>query len=263
MTQVFVVKTVDEDTWEPIPGVFEELEAGRARIGWSWLDHLDLRLIQEKINTGEPLDGDEQSAKRCLGFLTRVGVDDYLLYPHQPNRGNFCLVQVMDEYDYSSEEDGLDGFRSFRPCSFLTSVDMDDEIVPSQLRHRLGRPGRFSQVYDTVPFREFLDDLPEAGSIRDDSNRASLRKSTASFERSSPTRSAVSLIELIYPEGSALIYSTAWAIITSCGKALTNVVPMLSSPWLIVSCRIRSKSQSVYRFLLPRAPLKSGSSSRS
>ena len=96
MAAVYVVKTVDEDTGEPIPGVFEELESGRARIAWSYLDHLDLRMIQEKINTGEPLDKDEQWAKRCLGFLTRLSVCDYLLYPHQPNRGHFCVVQVKE-----------------------------------------------------------------------------------------------------------------------------------------------------------------------
>ena len=176
MTQVYVVKTVDDDTGEPIPGVFEELAAGRSRIAWSYLDHLDLRMIQEKINT---LDKDEQKAKRCLRFLTKPTLDDYLLYPHQPERYRFCVVQVKGEYDYSSEEDGLNGdFRSFRPCSLITSVPVDwyDEIVPSQLRVRLGKPGRFSQVYETAPFFGFLDDLPEAGSIQDDSNRASLRR---------------------------------------------------------------------------------------
>ena len=189
MTGVYVVKTVDKDTGEPIPGVFEELEAGRARIGWSYLDHLDLRMIQEKINTGEPLDENEQWAKRCLGFLTRLRVCDYLLYPHQPNRGHFCVVQVMDEYDYSSPEDSLDGdFRSFRPCSLITSdpVDLYDEIVPSQLRRRLGRPGRFSQVSDPVPFREFLNDLPEAGTPQDGSNRVSLRRIHRELRRELP-----------------------------------------------------------------------------
>ena len=179
MTAVYVVKAVEEDTGEPIPGVFEELESGQARLGWSYADHLDLRLIQEKINTGDPLDEYEQEAKRCLGFLTRPSLGDYLLYPHQPRRWKFMVVQVKGEYDYTSAEDGLGGdFRSFRPCSPITleSVDWYDEIVPSQLRGRLGKPGRFSQVYDTGPFLEFLSDLPEAGSIQDDSNRASLRR---------------------------------------------------------------------------------------
>ena len=41
MPRAFVVKTSD-DQW-PISGVFEELKKGRARIGWSYQDDLDLR----------------------------------------------------------------------------------------------------------------------------------------------------------------------------------------------------------------------------
>ena len=51
MPRAFVVKALD-DGW-PIPGVFEELRAGRARIGWSSRDDQDLRLIQEKVDRGE------------------------------------------------------------------------------------------------------------------------------------------------------------------------------------------------------------------
>ena len=79
MSNAFVVKTVKYGL--PVLGVFDELKAGRARIGWSWLDNLDLRLLHEKIKRGEPIDGDEQDARRCLGFLTRVNPEDYLLYP--------------------------------------------------------------------------------------------------------------------------------------------------------------------------------------
>ena len=48
MTTVYVLKTVDKDTGQPISGVFEELKANRARMGWSWDDKLDLRVIQKK-----------------------------------------------------------------------------------------------------------------------------------------------------------------------------------------------------------------------
>ena len=174
MPDAFVVKTVKN--WQPVLGVFNELKAGRARIGWSWLDNLDLRLLLEKIEQEKPLDGNEQAARRCLGFLTRVKSEDYLLYPHQPDRGKFSVVQVTGEYDYSTDKDGLDeDFRSFRPCLLKTPkpVDMYDAIVPSQLRHRLGRPGRFSQVYDTAPLFRFLEDLPGQDDCKTTSNQMS------------------------------------------------------------------------------------------
>ena len=174
MADAFVVKTVKNG--QPVRGVFNELKAGRARIGWSWLDNLDLRLLLEKIKQGKPLDGDEKDARRCLGFLTRVKSEDYLLYPHQPDRGKFCVVQVTGEYDYSTDKDGLDeDFRSFRPCLLKTPkpVDMYDSIVSSQIRHRLGRPGRFSQVYDTAPLFRFLEDLPRQDASKTTSNQMS------------------------------------------------------------------------------------------
>lgn len=177
MPAVYVVKTVH--LGQPFPGVFDELKAGRARIGWSYEDNLDLRVLHDKIEQGKPLDEDQQDAKRCLGFLTRVKPEDYLIYPHQPDRGQFSVVQVKGEYDYSTQKDGLEeDFRSFRPCLLKTPnpVDMYDEIVPSQLRQRLGRPGRFSEVYDTSALFIFLDHLPEQGRLQDDSNRASVNR---------------------------------------------------------------------------------------
>ena len=177
MLTVFVVKAVKEG--QPIPGVFDELKAGRARMGWSYQDNLDLRLLLGRIAQGEQLDEDERGAKRCLGFLTRVKLEDYLLYPHQPERGLFSVVQVKGDYKYSTDKHGLDrDFRSLRACSLKTPepVDMYDEIVPSQLRQRLGSPGRFSQAYDPSSFFRFLEDLPNRGQLQDGSNRASLRR---------------------------------------------------------------------------------------
>ena len=95
-----------------------------------------------------------------MGFLTRVKPEDYLIYPHQPDRGQFSVVQVKGEYDYSTQKDGLkEDFRSFRACLLTTPnpVDMYDEIVPSQLRQRLGRPGRFSEVYETKIILQILE----------------------------------------------------------------------------------------------------------
>ena len=180
MPDAYVVKAVtDEYPSQPIPGVFDELVAGRARIGWSYQDTLDLRLLRRKLEGGGELDEDEQHARRCLGFLTRVNVDDYLLYPHQPERDTFTVVQVKGDYDYSEPQDGLNlDFRSFRPCRLTTPdpVDMYDEIVSSQLRHRLGRPGRFSQVYNTVPVFLFLDALPLRGQRQDGSTTTSIQR---------------------------------------------------------------------------------------
>lgn len=60
MTQAFVVKAIAEGC--PVEGVFNELESGRARIGWSYNDKLDLRKI--RIRPITDLDEHERAAKR-------------------------------------------------------------------------------------------------------------------------------------------------------------------------------------------------------
>ena len=172
MDKAFVVRT--EHDGFPVEGVYTQLAAGRARIGWSELDSQDLRVIQLHLEQGHDLDEDQKSATRCLRFLTKVGADDLLLYPHQPARGQFTVVRVTGDYGYDG---GLgENFRSFRPCALVTPkpVALYDEIVPSSLRQRMGIPGRLSEVSDTGPLRDFLDRLPESGRVQDGTNRVAV-----------------------------------------------------------------------------------------
>lgn len=189
MTRVWVLKTTDRDTGQPIAGVFEELKAARARMGWSWDDTLDLRVIWEKLKQGEPLDEKQKKAKRCLNFLRYVNLEDYIIYPHQPKRGQFSVVKVTGDYDYFDATEGLkEDFRSFRPCSLetLSPVQMNDKIVRPALKYRLGRPGRFSQVHNSKPFFDFLEDLPEAGQQQDGSISENIKRIYSDLGKSLP-----------------------------------------------------------------------------
>ncbi len=171
MPNAFVVRTSNREVpGFVIPGVFKSLRAGRARIGWSYRDDLDLRQITERARRGEwnALTKELQDAWYCHGFLDRVGLNDYLLYPHQDKYGKFCIVQVTGAYEYSPESESVDGdFRSFRTCRMLTdeAIDWYDEIVPPTIRARLGLPRRFYQITDHPLFERLLDVLPQAGKI--------------------------------------------------------------------------------------------------
>lgn len=54
--RAFVVRAA-ESGW-PIPGVYDSLRDGRATIGWSSLDHQDLRIIARMLDEGRELDQD-------------------------------------------------------------------------------------------------------------------------------------------------------------------------------------------------------------
>ena len=166
---VFVVRTQD-NAGNPVDGVFDDLQAGRATIGWSWEDRLDLRTLAKKPRAD--MDRHESDAWRCHGFCYRVRVDDYLLYPNQPQRGRFVAARVTGDYDYLP---GERDFRSYRPCELLTPrpVSLYDPIVPSQLKHRLGRQRRFSRVWDPRPVFDFLHHIADAGKRQDEPGKVS------------------------------------------------------------------------------------------
>ena len=172
MAKVFVVKTVSPEVpGYVIPGIYDSLRGGKARIGWAYYDRQDLRKISAKIRKGEALDADEEKAKRCMGFLTRVSKGDHLVYPHQPQYGTFAIVQVdphEGDYQYAPQGDSLDeDFRSFRRCSLVTEkpISLQDGIVHPTIRRKLGLQGRFYQLYDEDLFKRLLEDLPQAGRI--------------------------------------------------------------------------------------------------
>ena len=123
MPTVFFIKAWSHDyPGRAIPGVFESLQNGNARIGWSYEDRLDLRILQAGRRTGQALDAEEQDAWRCRRFLEEVMHGDYLIYPHQNGYRQFVIAQVTGDYDYAPMNDSLNGdFRSFRPLSLADS----------------------------------------------------------------------------------------------------------------------------------------------
>jgi hypothetical protein len=169
MPRAFVVKTVSRDVpTYVIPGVFASLKTGKARIGWSYQDDLDLRVLREKVVAGQwdDLSKAEQDAWACHRFLDDVSTGDYLVYPHQEQYGKLCIALVTGDYQYSGDDDSLNGdFRSLRPCRLLTTspVDRYDEIVPPLIRRKIGLQGRFYELYDVELLMSLIENLPRAG----------------------------------------------------------------------------------------------------
>jgi hypothetical protein len=168
MVRAFVIKSVSPDV-SPT-GVFDSLRIGKARIGWSYRADLDLRALRERVRTQKwsQVSPEEQDAWACHRFLDDVSVGDYLVYPHQPKYGKFCIAEVTGEYGYLSEEESIDGdFRSFRPCKLLTPqpIDRYDEIVPPRIRNKLGLQGRFYELYDIDLLRGLLGQIASSGRI--------------------------------------------------------------------------------------------------
>ena len=166
----YVVKTIIRgDSQDLARKLFESLQKGSARIGWSWLDNLDLsQIISGNWNE---FDGNQQDAWYCHGFIDRAQIGDLLFYPNVPEFGKFSVAKITGEYRFLSADESLDGdFRSARNCELLTKrpVSKSDEIVAPVLRARLDLRGRFYQLYADEEIADFLNRLPEAGTATAD-----------------------------------------------------------------------------------------------
>lgn len=171
MERAYVVKTKDEGG-SIYKGVFESLMRGTARIGWSYLDNLDLRIIKDCIEKKQwdQLDQNQKDAWRCHGFLDWVNCGDYLVYPHQPEYGKITIVRVNGGYDYLPPSEALnEDFRSSRSCEIITKTPVDwyDTIVHPRLRKKLGLQGRFYTIYDTDLLKILIEQSDKAGAVED------------------------------------------------------------------------------------------------
>jgi hypothetical protein len=161
----YVVRTVVRGDSQGLGNkLFKSLQDGWARIGWSWLDNLDLRnIISADFKN---LDGNQQDAWYCHGFVDRAQLGDLLFYPNVPDFGQFSIVKITGEYEFLSADNSIDGdLRSARKCELQTEkgVSKTDAIVAPVLRARLDLQGRFYRVYADEEITDLLKRIPEAG----------------------------------------------------------------------------------------------------
>ena len=148
----WMIRAIDNHR-EPIAGVYSELIAGRARMGWSNHDELDLRMIAEAKSAGRALTDKQEGAADCLPFFEGIRVHDVLWYSKIPAAGRVTVVRVTGDYGYDCGVNGVyDGgkgydLRSFRPCEAVApSLDLNGEIIGSDVRQWLHVPGRIAQA---------------------------------------------------------------------------------------------------------------------
>ena len=164
----FVIKTIAEPGYEPVPGVHQFLQGRLAPIGWSDQDYLDLREIQRIRDTlGEHgFNPEQRAAAPCLPFLEGLGARAVLFYPHQPFRDVVSAVYVSGSYRdylYLPAAQSLNGdFRSARRCILLTPhpVGRDHPGMRAALWHdlfrRRGRLWEIKSHFDVIALLQAL-----------------------------------------------------------------------------------------------------------
>jgi hypothetical protein len=116
----------------------DELKAGRLRQGWGRDDRLDLRFIQQKLNSGAALDEQEKEAwDRLNGMVRWIHPNDIILVKNTPSWGYYTLAKVVGNYDY--DQTPMGDYRHVLPVDTLRVVNKLSAPVSGDLRTSIDR----------------------------------------------------------------------------------------------------------------------------
>ena len=147
---------------DPAVNIFESLQQGEGRFGWSYIETADLRTLREKIQESgwEALSEDERICYQA--FLLNLKENDYVVYINVPEWGRCTLARVTGEYcwEYTHED-----FNHRFPVDTesVISFDRNDQVVHPELRSRLKLQGRWYRIYKKERFEELLRELQDGG----------------------------------------------------------------------------------------------------
>jgi hypothetical protein len=129
---------------EPNRKVFKSLQKGVARIGWSWLPSLDLRMLKEKEHEGGLSEEESKAWRRSNIFLNVVSKGDLLFYRNQPEQGLVTIVKVTGDYEYRRSDDDFWSRRQCKPVRLAFPL----ADIPDALRRHLNIRGRLNEIRD-------------------------------------------------------------------------------------------------------------------
>lgn len=169
----YAVFRTDRDAAESI---WLELQAGRLRQGWGWLDEQDLRLLRKKRLAGQELTRNEASAwrnRRMLGEnWNALKVGDIVLVPNLPHPRRWIMARVSGAYAFDkglAKGDGRE-YRHVLPVEpFRTKageiavIHPNHPLVDARLRGTMRSMSRIWSIDRMAASVEALISAVEAG----------------------------------------------------------------------------------------------------
>lgn len=126
-----------------------ELQAGRLRQGWGYLEGLDLRKLNEKRLAGLGFEDHERQAwDRCCPMLLYIKEGDYVVVKNVPTPQKFAIVKVVGGYSFLDPHDGyghvidveiVNTFHKYSPlvpAPFMNALDRERYPIRVTNRHR-------------------------------------------------------------------------------------------------------------------------------
>lgn len=144
--------------------VRRQIRDGKVPFGWSWIPMdpphgtADLRVLQEKLQRGEPLEGKEKDVwRQCQFLINRIEIGDRLIIQTERPLRRFLIVEVTGPYGFLGTEPD---FNHYLECKLLTEEYVNIDSVPQYVRHDLSKRGHYYQIYGEATI-EYLDSMIE------------------------------------------------------------------------------------------------------
>jgi len=152
---IYAIKAPDKPEYVDL--VFDSLNSGEGRFGWSYVPTADQRELHDRVkrNGWGTLTEKEQDCYH--DFLLRLKPGDYVVYINVPNWGKCTLAKVTSEYYWRYEGDDFSHRFSVDPASVRT-FDRNKGVHPT-LSARLKLQGRWWTIYTEPEFARLLESL--------------------------------------------------------------------------------------------------------
>jgi hypothetical protein len=143
VTRYWAIRT---DSRNNTPWLWNELQDGRLRQGWSRRPDEDLEVVEEVRRIGGRLtDGQRETWRRSRRLLSSQGgvnVGDLVVTPHLPQFGTWTIVRVVGPYRFSIDDGrnwlGRPDFGHILPVEVVTRpVPWRDPAVPQSLQRAM------------------------------------------------------------------------------------------------------------------------------
>ena len=134
-----------------INSVFNSLQAGESRFGWSSEEAADQRILRERCDNYGRDSLTPAEKKRYHPFLLDIAPDDFVVHINVPRWGECTLAKVEGAYEFRYEDDDFNHRFAIDPNSVRT-FNRNDALVHPALSARLKLQGRWWTIYTENEF---------------------------------------------------------------------------------------------------------------
>lgn len=150
--------------------VAKSLKQGISRFGWGFMDNADIRKLAPK--PWDKMTKKELEVWSKASFLSNIKKGDWIVHINVPYWGAVTTGQVIEEYDFETEDNEIGDFRHFFKLDIETIIEFErnDQNVHPLISRKLKLRGKHWRIYAEKEFFETIENLKNGTvSIQDNS----------------------------------------------------------------------------------------------